>query len=316
MTRLALAKTIVTGSVTLQGNTYTFTGSGSGTATADRVPEAKKLAVASANAAAITSARASIDKILADNSSVLTDLEITSLISNNLSTTVVVFKPITMSSIASSLDGVNYTLNQDTTIGAGQWLTVQNGTTLTMGKYHFTNNGYFQIGEPLSALSTMLKEQQTIALATYSTDASNNGSCEINPYSICTINSGITFENCGNYASLTNSGGVLNNNGNIINSGNSTGLYNTAYQTQDGDTCVYVLGYCYNGSSNNSYSTITNSGNNSEVYNTAIFYNYASIKNTGVLSSTSSVGYNCNGYISDNFWISETTGSCSGNCDV
>jgi hypothetical protein len=143
MARLALAKTLVAGTVTLQGNTFTFTGSGSGTATADRVPEAKKLAIATSNTAAITAARASIDKILAENSAVLTDLEITSLISNNLSTTVVVFKPIALSKIASSSDGVNYFLNENVTIGTDQTVTVPAGKTLIgQAGNPFTNNGY------------------------------------------------------------------------------------------------------------------------------------------------------------------------------
>ena len=144
MTRLALAKTLVTGTVTLQGVSYSFTASGSGTATADRVPEAKKLAVAASNTAAILAARDAIDKILLDNSAVLSDLEITSLISNNLSTTVVAYKPIALASVATSTDGVNYTLKPNTTIGDDQWLTVPNGKTLTTGGNAFTNNGFFR----------------------------------------------------------------------------------------------------------------------------------------------------------------------------
>ena len=141
MNRLALSRTKVSGSVTLQGIPFTFTASASGTATADRVPEAKKLAVAASNTAATVAARASIDKILADNSEVLSDLEITSLISNNLSTHVVVFRPIAIEKIATTTNGVDFFINKKTTIGSDQWLLVQKGQTLSVFA-EFHNYGY------------------------------------------------------------------------------------------------------------------------------------------------------------------------------
>ena len=141
MNRLALARTKVSGSVTLQGIPFTFTASGSGTATADRVPEAKKLAVAASNTAATAAARASIDKILADNSEVLSDLEITSLISNNLSTHVVVFRPLAIAKLATTTNGIDFFINKKTTIGPDQWLLVQKGQTLSVCA-EFQNHGY------------------------------------------------------------------------------------------------------------------------------------------------------------------------------
>jgi hypothetical protein len=263
MTRLALAKTLVTGTVTLQGNTYTFTGSGSGTSTADRVPEAKKLAVATSNTAAISVARASINKILTENSAVLSDLEITSLISNNLSTTVVAFKPIALESIASSTDGVNYTLNEQVTIEEDQMLTIPAGKTLIgLAGNPFTNNSYIQIygnfycGAPGSkALKTDI-----------TTDYINNGTYNINNGATLTIDVGITFTN-EDEAAIENSG-TLTNNGAIYNSGTSSYLGNK--------------NICYN------YGTIYNSGDEAYVLNTATFYNYYNVTNSGYQASVQS----------------------------
>ena len=294
MTRLALAKTIVTGTVTLQGIAYTFTASGSETATADRVPKAKKLAVVASNSAAITAARASIDKILAENSAVLSDLEITSLISNNLSTTVVAFKPIALSSVATTTDGVNYTLNPNTIIRADQWLTVSNGINLKTGTYPFTINGYFQVGDNPSSVSTTLKDITT-ASVTYSTDASNNGYCIIYPGGSSTIDASITFENYGDLAYLTN-GGTFNNYGSIINGASQSYIltiegtfynYDGATITNSGPIsaiyCYYDIGAFYN------YGSIVNSSdgdsgaNSSSINNSGStpFYNYGSITNSG-----------------------------------
>ena len=275
MTRLALAKTFVTGTVTLQGVSYSFTASGSGTATADRVPEAKKLAVAASNTAAVAAARTSIDKILLDNSAVLTDLEITSLISNNLSTTVVVYKPIAISSVATSPDGVNYTLKPNTTIGSNQWLTVPNGISLKTGKYPFTNNGYFQVGEPASFVSTALKDNPPAASVEYSTDASNNGVCEVYPDCTSTVDSGVTFENydggyLSNYGTLTNNGTITNSQSTI------SGIYTTIQNF---------------GTFNNSTGATINNGPSSYIENvfssnyTNLFNNYGTITNSSWFST-------------------------------
>jgi hypothetical protein len=159
MTRLAVAQTLVSGTVTLQGIPYSFTASASGTATADRVPQAKKAATVASNAAAVIAARASIDKILAENSAILSDLEITSLISNNFTTTVRVFKPIALETIATTTDGINYFIDKETTIGKSQWLKVTNGKTLSFNA-PCKNYGYVQIGDGtgLSSTSNYTKE--------------------------------------------------------------------------------------------------------------------------------------------------------------
>ena len=218
MTRLALARTLVKGTVTLQGKSFTFSASGSGTGTADRVAEATKLAVTAANTAAIAAARASIDQILLNNSAVLSDLEITSLISNNLSTTVIVYRPLALSKIAKTTDGVNYTLIKDTVIGSRQWLTVPNGIRLTTGGNALDNNGFFQIGDSSSSVSTTLKS--TTAMDYPPPGPYNNaGTVQVSSGVTCTIGSngsGVSFNNTAEDAGINNSG-IVNNYGAIHN---------------------------------------------------------------------------------------------------
>lgn len=298
MTRLALAKTTVQGTVTLQGNTYTFSGSGSGTATADKVPKAKKLAVAASNTAATAVARASIDKILAENSALLSDLEITSLISNNLSTTVVAFKPIALSSVATTTDGVNYTLKPNTIIRADQWLTVSNGINLNTGKYPFTNNGYFQVGDNPSSVSTTLKVTTTASVK-YSADASNNGTCEVYDNGESIIDAGVTFENYDggcleNYGILANNGTITNTESTINNIystiQNVSTFNNSTGATINNGPSSYIenVSSAYNNLFNNR-GTI----NNSSWFSTnGTFYNYkgATITNNGDESYVNNVG--------------------------
>jgi hypothetical protein len=312
MTRLALAKTLVDGEVTLQGNNFTFTASGSGTATGNTVTEAEKSAIAASNTAAITAARASIDKILTENSAVLADLEITSLISNNLSTTVVVYKPIALSSVATTTDGINYILKPNTIIGSNQWLTVPNGISLKTGTYPVTNNGYFQVGEPSSSVSTTLKTTPTTALTEYTSDFSNNGVVEVYSGSSSTIDAGVTFTNdstnasflnygtCTNNGTMTNNepgtgvntytGGIFNNNsGALINNYgygstvlNFGGTFNNNSGAVINSTILSAIGNSNNGTFTNTGS-ITNDGDSSVVnnYDTSTFTNTGTITNGG-----------------------------------
>ena len=298
MTRLALAKTIVSGTITLQGNTFTFTASSSGTATGNTVTEAKASATAASNSAAITAARASIDKILAENSAVLSDLEITSLISNNLSTTVVVYKPILLKSIATTRDGVNYTLVKDTVIKSDQWLTVPNGKTLTIANYHFTNNGYVQVGE--------LSTDPSTAQIEYSSDFTNTGTVEVYPAGSSTIDAGVTFTNSAQGACFLNNG-TCNNSGIILNSEeytrvqNNGSFYNLAGSTIENSGTSSGFN---NSRTCNNYGTILNSSNNgkqssSYISNSGTFTNYdgSTIENRGPISTTTNTGTGtCNNY--------------------
>ena len=301
MTRLALAKTIVQGTVTLQGNTYTFTGSGSGTATADMVPEAKKLAVAASNTAAIAAARASINKILADNSAVLTDLEITSLISNNLSTIVVAFKPIALATIATTADGVNYLLNENVTIEEDQICKVPAGKILTGAAGNpFTNNGYFYIYGTFYAGSTLPKS--AAFKAEISTDYTNNGGYSIYAGGTMTIDLGVTFTN-GERASIYNYG-TLTNNGTITNSGYESAIENTNVTTSTSTSTTINYAFFYNNG------PINNSGDRTSLENFSKFYNKGPITNTGYEAST----YETQGSYAT--WTTQSGGSCSGNCQI
>jgi hypothetical protein len=343
MTRLALAKTIVQGTVTLQGNMYTFTGSGSGTATADMVPEAKKLAVAASNTAAIAAARASINKILADNSAVLTDLEITSLISNNLSTIVVAFKPIALATIATTADGVNYLLNENVTIEEDQICKVPAGKILTGAAGNpFTNNGYFQIYGTFHAGSALSKSAAlkgdiitnyinnsyyivdiggTLVIAegitfTNANRASitNNGTLFNNG----TINNSGSYSYISNYGTLTNNGtinnsgsyssienfGTLTNNGTITNSGSYSSIENANYIQNTSTSTTINYAFFYNNGS------INNNGQSTSIENSGKFYNNGPITNTGKYSST----YESNGDYAT--WTTQSGGTCSGNCQI
>jgi hypothetical protein len=272
MTRLALAKTIVTGSMTLQGNTFSFTASASGTAKADKVPEAKKLAVAASNNAAITAARASIDKILLNNSAVLSDLEITSLISNNLSTTVVVFKPIALATIASSSNGINYTLNPTVTIGSNQWLTVPSGKTLySTADNPLINNGYVQIGDGTQTSSGALKDSGCSSFP-----ATNNRTINVSSGECYTVDVMSTVTNAAYEASITNHG-TINNYGIMDNTGDNS----------------YILSYC--GALLNNYGNIENNGDYS--YVTAVCPSDSCVTtflNDGVIHNNVSSSYSGN----------------------
>ena len=268
MTRLALARTLVTGTVTLQGNAFTFTASGSGTATGDIVAEAKKLAVTAANTAAIAAARASIDQILLNNSAVLTDLEITSLISNNLSTTVLVYRPLALSKIATTTDGVNYIINKKTTIGKRQWLMVPNGKNLDIVA-PFIIKGYFQIGEPIDATKSLKSIITTKAMAYYT--VMNYGYVVMSDSAALEINDTWTNNSTGAIYGGILSYGIVDNYSTIFNQGEFTFVINekgatlTNYGPSDTTTAAvinnagflsYLLNRCGGTINNNTGATI------------------------------------------------------------
>jgi hypothetical protein len=161
MSSLAVAQTAVSGTVTLQGIAYSFTASASGTAHGNQVPYAKKSATIASNTAAYSAARIAIDKILAKESAVLSELEITSLISNNFTTTVKVYKHIALASIATSKDGRNYFIRKKTTIWHKQCLIVPNGVNLTINA-PFTNYGYVQLGHKGSSGTIVCTSNQPV----------------------------------------------------------------------------------------------------------------------------------------------------------
>ena len=161
MSILTVAQTAVSGTVTLQGIAYSFTASASGTAHGNQLPYANKSATIASNTAAYSAARIAIDKILAKESAVLSELEITSLISNNFTTTVKVYKHIALASIATSKDGINYFIRKKTTLWHKQCLIVPNGVNLTINA-PFTNYGYVQLGRKGSSGTIVCTSNQPI----------------------------------------------------------------------------------------------------------------------------------------------------------
>ena len=204
----ALAKTLVKGSVTIQGVKFPFEASVSGTKTGINVSAVKKGAVIASNVAARKAARIAINKILAANSDALADLKITNLISNKFTTTVNVLTPIEINTIATSSDGVNYSLNKNVTIGSAQMFTVPVGITLTgAAGNHFTNNGFFQI----SGNFRIGVKTNRLLKTKISTNYTNNAIYQIDSDATMTIDSGVTFTNNEYGSTILNHGSIKNN---------------------------------------------------------------------------------------------------------
>lgn len=326
MTRLALAKTLVTGTVTLQGVEFTFTGSGTGTATADSVKEAKAAATTASNSAAVIAARASINQILAENSAVLSDLEITSLISNNFTTTVVVYRPIALSSIASTTDGVNYTLKPNVTIGDDQVLTVPAGITLNVDAgNNLTNNGIFQIDGNFH-IGVRAKSKTLKTDIVYDTSFTNTNTILVGSAATCTIDTGVTVTN--SYNSTTyNTGNIVNygtfsNYGSIVCSWNGSYVYNSGtFVNYSGAniTCSYtgssgaVNSYVQNDISDDdkpgtftNYGSILCSGQYSYISNNAKFNNGS--------DTTSGATITCSGV--NSYFKNDTSGTFTNNTNA
>ena len=249
MNRLALAKTLVQGTVTLQGKSFTFSASGSGTGTADRVSDAKKLAITVANSAAATVARASIDAILLNNSAILSDLEITSLISNNLSTTVVVFRPLALSKIATTTNGINYYLKPNVTIEKDQRVIVPTGHTLSnTAETPLTLMGYLELGDApqTSVDSAILKDTSADCSSLYMNSLVYGCTSRGATNGIMVINTGCyttptgfsnNYGNIYNYASVTVSTGTT-----LYNECNGSGFTNFCGATFELDGAIINSG--------------------------------------------------------------------------
>jgi hypothetical protein len=295
MTRLALAETIVLGTVTLQGMSYSFTASASETATGSNVSNAKKAATVASNAAAVKAARASIDQILLDNSALLPELEITSLISNNLSTTVKVYRPIALETISTTTDGINYFVTKATTIRANQWLIIPNGKTLTFNAPS-KNYGYFQIGEGPTSLPNSNLKGTTTAAANYNSDVSNYGFIVV--YTTCNI--ACTITNAGEYSQFINLGTTNLNSGSILNAASVTGVVNGS--TSSTATTTYADFNIASGAA------ININGENSFVLNSIV----GVMNNSGTVACNKSNGtsvYPC-GTWNGNAWENCEIGGC------
>ena len=297
MPRLALARTKVSGSITLQGNTFTFTASASGTGWDDNIPEAKRVAVAASNTAATVAARASIDKILTDNSAILTDLEITSLISTNLNTTVVVFRPIAIEKIATTTNGVDYKLKPNATIWEDEMLTVPSGIKL-QGEPDkvLTNYGYLLFGDE-DTNGSGLKETNSSKTICYTLISLYNspGATVTQKSGTClNISDGCSFVNDGTYILY----GKLHTYDELINN-NIVEIYGGLY-TEDGGVVtnnysleIYDKGFyeVYEGGTTNNwgqshltiYSGSFNNGGVFNNWNTQSGINNKSTNGTGTI---------------------------------
>ena len=144
-----LAKTAVNGEVVIQENSETYSASASALASGTTFKDAAKVATIDSNTAATIAARAAVDNILLDYSYVLSDANITSMINNSLKTTIAPIKRLMLKRIASTVDGLNYILNKDTTIAENEYLLIPNDHSLTIdvGKFIFNNSGIISVGE-------------------------------------------------------------------------------------------------------------------------------------------------------------------------
>jgi hypothetical protein len=234
----------------------------------------------------------------------LSELEITSLISNDFKTTVRVLKPLGLAKIATTTDGINYTLNNKVTIQSGQWVTVPSGKTLYGAPNNrLTNKGYLQLGDGNQTSSGALKS------------TTNCTNCSTFPYN--SIGGG-TMHITKGFCYTANS--ALDNRGTLyIDRGGcfiiSSGVTITNYKECDIEN---------NGTINN-YGTIQNIGNDAYVLNAAggTFTNWtgAKINNSGDSTSiTNLCGGNFvnNGVINNsgpNSWSNSWT-SGTGTCNA
>jgi hypothetical protein len=283
---VALAKTVVKGSVTIQGICRHFTVSASKTGIGNNTSEAKKVAIVASNTAATQAARNAINKILAANPAVLSDLEITSSISNNFTTKVIVFKPVGIDTIATSSDSVNYTLNPNVTIGTTQMFTVPTGITLTgIAGNNFINKGYFevygnfQIKAQTSAQTTPLSKALNIPIFT---DYTNYGYHKVNRRARWTVAKNVTITN---NSKILNKG-TITNNGIINNATTSSNILNKGTITNNTAQYSYIT----------NLGTITNDGIINNNASSSYFVNFAALANnkTGIINNIGKGSYIAN----------------------
>jgi hypothetical protein len=223
-----LAKTIVNGEVIIQDNTVTYSASTSAFDSSNvSFKDAAAVATINSNAAAIIAARKLVDDILLQYAYVLSDESIMSMINNSLKTTIQPIIPIALASIASTVDGINYLLNKDTTIALDEYLLIPSGQNLTVDltQYVFDNNGFIQVGDKNPPLTdcvgcSAIKSTATASTSpcpncytqlsivsagkTYST--TNTGTYVLSVGCCLEVDSGAYFVN---YGPFTNQGGCI-----------------------------------------------------------------------------------------------------------
>ena len=233
-TYYCLAKTSVNGEIVIQGSSVTYSASASALDSSNKsFKDAAKVATINSNTAATLAARKEVDNILTQYAYVLSDETITSMISNSLKTTLRPIIPIALKKIASTVDGINYVLNRDTTIKKDQLLRVSYGKNFLIPEnLKFNNNGIFQIGvyknrdkNKNGSLNTKSTDYQaSVTLSMNCAGNTNTGTISIgtsttigNDTATLTINSSSTT--CSPTQTFLNTGSILlNSGGKLVNS--------------------------------------------------------------------------------------------------
>lgn len=165
MTKLyyCLAKTVVHGEIVIQGNSVTYSASASAFDSSNQsFKDAAQVATINSNAAAIIAARKAIDDILLQYAYVLSDESISSMISNNLKTSITLITPILLKEIASTVDNISYVLNKNRTILSTEFLLIPSGKYLSVpANLTFINNGIVQIGDNTKVNSNTNRAKNT-----------------------------------------------------------------------------------------------------------------------------------------------------------
>lgn len=216
-----LANTVVNGETVIQGSSVTYSATASALDSSDKsFKAAAKTATINSNKAAISAARKTVDSILARYSYVLSEENITSMISNNLKTVVSPIVLISLESIADTIDGINYIGNKNVNFEAYSLLIIKSNQFLTVPKkFKYTGTGAIQIGsdeqssagftkefEKIGSNSTTINVQAKSFLKLIA-DPSNRG--------VYTNNGKITNNGV---VTIQNSGLIVGINGSILNS--------------------------------------------------------------------------------------------------
>ena len=180
-----LAETTVNGEVIVQGNSATYSARTSGSATSDvSFEDAAKIATAASNATALVVGRAEVEKLLKQYAYVLSDLEITEMVTNNLRTQVLKKLKIILLETIAAKNGNVFTQNRNVTIKKDQILIVPSGSELIVpGTFVFNNMGELLIGTG-NKVGDAPSAQVTISVTDQASDSNNNNT------STCTIAAG------------------------------------------------------------------------------------------------------------------------------
>ena len=279
-----LAETSVNGEIVIQGSSVTYSASASALDSSNKsFEDAAKVATINSNTAATLAARKIIDNILTQYAYVLSDETITSMINNSLKTTIHPIIPIALKNIASTVDGINYVLNKDTTINLYNMLSIPSDKTLNVpAGLSLTNDGI------INTVSNNVKSKSNMVSPV--TSRRKNGdslpcNCPSNQVSVSGTFYNTTTCSVDSY---------------VINTG-ATGINNGTITVPAGACMINNYGYSVNNGTINSSGCDINSGfayNNGTFNNLGSSYNYGISSSSGILSNESGAVYNNYGTMS------------------